>query len=402
MTTVLITGAAAGIGEATARLFAAKGWRCLLVDRAGDRLEQLIRELPAGSTGAHQALVIDLTDKADIGRLADLDLTLDVVINNAGISSDRPDALVHQPWEALRPVEELNLLAPMSVVEALDASLAADARVIHIASGAGLRALPQRGLYSASKAGVIALANAQAHEAPRRSTYALCPGFVRTALVEGLLEQGRLKLEDAIGKIPMAYMGRPEDIAQGLFFLATLTKARLEAPALVIDGGSSVFGGGQRLNDTAATPVDMDAECDFRLVGESEATGALGPTPSAPVGYTAVIDFTARHVAAEHLLESLHRIARAFTAAHTAPASLTVVLPFVDAERSAPEQAFAAAASMLVATLACELGPVGYRVNAVTCAPDMDPDALCQILRYVSGPTGRFLAGQTLRFTNRH
>ncbi len=403
MTTVLITGAAAGIGKATARIFAAHGWRCILVDQSADRLDRLLGELPPCSFGHHISCKIDLNNDSEIHTLSKLDVIVDVVINNAGMSSPDNSSLVDQDWCALHSVMDLNLKAPAQVVEALEPGLTPNCRIIHVASGAGLRALPYRGLYSPSKAGLITLAEAQAREKPDRMVHTLCPGFVRTELVDGLIASGRLQTEDAIGKIPMAYMGAPEDIAWGLFFLSTLNSIRLSSPALVIDGGSSVYGGGKRLNRATNTPVPLNAPCDFEVIGES--SFELDNTSTFPYDdttsnyYKAVIDFRAEKADFSDLLQYIHQIARDFTENHKSPASLTIVLPFVSDDSSSIDRAFHAAAYMLISTLACELGPIGYRVNGVVFPDNVEVESLKSVLRYLSGPTARFISGQTLHFS---
>ena len=186
MPTVLITGAASGIGRAAAHRFAADGWRCVLVDRDGEGLAGLRPALP----GAHVAHVADLTDAAQVAGLASLSETLDAVLNNAGASDPRGVALVDQPADEQARLAALNLEAPAAVLAAVDARLSPGARIVAVASGAGLRAIPQRGWYSATKAGLIAQTRAFACARPDLVVTVLCPGFVRTELVDALIAAG--------------------------------------------------------------------------------------------------------------------------------------------------------------------------------------------------------------------
>ena len=117
--TVLVTGAASGIGRAAARLFAAQGWRCVLVDRDAQGLAHLLPSLPAPAQGTHQTSVTDLTRQADVEMLADTVPALDALINNAGMSDSRNIALDQQSPADLDRLLALNLHAPAALVKAL-------------------------------------------------------------------------------------------------------------------------------------------------------------------------------------------------------------------------------------------------------------------------------------------
>ncbi|MDP9927868.1 SDR family NAD(P)-dependent oxidoreductase [Variovorax paradoxus] len=237
--TVLLTGAGAGIGRATALALARAGWRCVLVDVDAGALRRLEAAWPADAEPP-MSLVADLTDAARIERLGHEVPPLDALINNAGLSAGGAEATSgHDDGTAARLLA-LNLAAPARMVQACAPHLRPGARIVNVASGAGLRAIPWRGLYSPSKAGLIGQSRALAQARPDWTVTTLAPGFVRTELVKRLIEGGRLDPAQAVSKIPLGRMAEPEDMAQALCFLASPGARVLTGQMLVLDGGSSV------------------------------------------------------------------------------------------------------------------------------------------------------------------
>lgn len=353
MAVVLLTGAASGIGRATARRLAAQGERCVLVDRDEAALGSLLAELP----GDHLARTVDLLDAAQIAALPEGLPPLDAVINNAGMTDSSNRDVVDQRPQDWQRVLDLNLHAPVRVLQALDEKLVPGARVVNVASGAGLRAIPWRGAYSPSKAGVIAMTQAWARARPDLTMTVLCPGFVRTELVEGLMASGRLDPARAVAKIPLGRLAEPDEMAQAMAFLAGADARFLHGQRVSVDGGSSVFGGSQAYPPALAAV--SDAVLDARVL------------QSAPGG----------------------RLDAVLAAARDAASSLTVLLPretVVDWEVAGD----AAAARMLIATLACEWGPAGRRINAVEVAANADLAAMQPLFRFVA--QAHYLTGQTL------
>jgi len=390
MDTVLLTGAASGIGRATARRLAAAGHRCVLVDRNAPALRALQAELPVRAGQSHLACVTDLTDAGQIAALADGMPRLDAIINNAGMtdSSNRPT--VDQTDEDWQRLLDLNLHAPARVVSALRGCLAAGARVVNVASGAGLRAIPWRGGYSPSKAGLIAQSRALAQADPGLRVTVLCPGYVQTELVNGLITSGRLDPARAVAKIPLGRLADPDEIACALVFAAGAQAKPLAGSLLCVDGGSSVYGGSQTYAPAASeNRIQVDAPLSLTVRGDwpsprDEATGD---------GYPAVLDATVLSSPPGQRLAAVLNAARRFDL--HGPASLTLLLP--GGEDLAWEHAGDhAAARMLVASLACEWGPAARRINAVQVAPGAAPEALAPLLRFVAGAQAQYLTGQVL------
>lgn len=393
MAAVLITGAAAGIGRAAAQRFARDGWRCVLVDRDGAALAATVAGLPAPEAGRHEAVELDLTDAAAVGALTERTGPLDALVNNAGMSDRTNRPVVEQDGDDWRTLLALNLEAPARLVDALSPRLVAGARVVNVASGAGLRAIPWRGAYSASKAGLIGLSRALARERPDLRVSVLCPGFVRTELVDRLIAARRLEPARVTAKIPLGRMAEPDELAEAIRFLAGADGAVPSGLLLSVDGGSSVFGGSQSFAPANVALVSSETPLSLRVVGD--VAGEWSAVRQQGDGYAAVLDASPLRVPPGDRLAAVHEAARRFAQEHVHQASLTLVLP-AEAGEDWRHAGDLAAAGMLVATLACELGPRALRVNALSVLQD-DPAGLAPLLCFMAGARAQYLTGQVLK-----
>jgi meso-butanediol dehydrogenase/(S,S)-butanediol dehydrogenase/diacetyl reductase len=255
---VLITGAAGGIGSACARRLSAEGARLLLADIDGAAVERLADEL--GQT----AIEVDLTRAEDIRRMVDAAYAqwgrLDVLFNNAGIVQGKPLLeLTEADWDRMMAV---NLRAVFFVLQAVARRMVRQepmagselrGKLIQTASIAAYRGgLPLTAHYSASKAGVASITRTAAQAlAPHRVTSnCICPGVVDTAMwkrldadwveIEGWQpgEAWRRRVEG----IPLGRPERPEDLAGVLVFLASSDSDYMTGQAVNVDGGM-VMGG---------------------------------------------------------------------------------------------------------------------------------------------------------------
>ncbi|MET1116337.1 MAG: SDR family oxidoreductase [Comamonas sp.] len=405
MQTVLITGAASGIGRDTARLFARAGWQCVLVDHNAQALHDVGRSLPAPASAAHLLRSIDLTDARQIASLRDGTPALDAILNNAGMSDASNTPLVDQDPAQMGRLLALNLAAPAAVVDACAQLLKPGARIVNVASGAGLSAIPWRGAYSPSKSGLIAQTQALAQAHPEWCVTVLCPGFVRTELVDALVQAGRLKPEGALGKIPLGRMAHPDEMAQALYFLASPGAAPLSGQVFAVNGGSSVYGGSQPLppSTVSVLPLDLPLRLEVRGgdAGPWQAVAAADATADAQEPhYAACLDLSPLQAAPAGLLHAVHAAAVQFAAHYTRQASLTLLLP-----RAKPGDwqtaGDSAAARMMIATLACEWGSRALRINALELPADISLPTLHPLLRYACGAAAQFLTGQTLRCESR-
>ena len=396
MQTVLITGAASGIGRDTARLFAGAGWQCVLVDVNEEALRSVGQSLPAPTSGAHVLRTIDLTDAQQIATLREGTPALDAILNNAGMSDASDTPLVDQDPARMGRLLALNLAAPAGVVDACAPLLKPGARIVNVSSGAGLSAIPWRGAYSPSKAGLIAQSKALAAAHPEWCVTVLCPGFVRTELVDALISAGRLNPQGAVAKIPLGRMAHPDEMAQALYFLASPGAAPLSGQTFPVNGGSSVYGGSQPLPPSTVDVQPFDLPLQLEVWGGDAAPWqAVGTADTGGPHYAACLDLSPLRAAPAGLLLAVHAAAARFASRYPQQASLTLLLP---AAKTGDWQTAGdgAAARMLIATLACEWGARGLRINALEVPADIAPAALHPLLRYTCGSAAQFLTGQTL------
>lgn len=413
MPAVLITGAASGIGRAAALQFAQQGWDCLLVD-----ISPAIAALPAhclaqGAASA-QAFALDLTDAqalAQLGcQLAALP-ALDALVNNAGISDSSGRPLAEQAPAQWQRLLRLNLQAPQALFDTCLPRLKPDARIVNVSSGAGQKAIPWRGLYSPSKAGLIAWSHRLAQRYPQLGVTTLCPGFVRTELVQGLMDAGRLALADAVAKIPLGRLAEPEEMAAALVFLAQPQARVLSGQVLSVDGGSGIYGGSSRCALSTAVPAPLQTPLHLQLQAGSDAAcdgawlqalQADAPAHAAATGALSQGVVSTQALAGGDLVEAVLSAGQQFAAAHARDASLLLLLP-AGAPHGVPawqHQTALAAARMLVATLACEWATQGLRINALLLSPEQATGAavaqLLPLVRFLTGARAQFVTGQSL------
>lgn len=392
--TVLITGAASGIGLATAHFFAEKNWRCILVDCDEVKLRELSKVLPSPSEGSHSFEWLDLTSTQDIEALASRVTSLDALINNAGITDSLNVPLINQTEAHFKSLLKLNLQVPADMTLVLNASLKPGAHIVNVASGAGLKAIPWRGAYSTSKAGLIAQTQALAKARPDLCVTVLCPGFVRTDLVERLIASGRLKVEAAVAKIPMGRMAAPAEMAAALYFLASSAAVPLSGQVIGVDGGSSVFGGSQPYTAAAHAPRPWHTALALNVAGGEVSDWKPSSTLTTETPYQACLDLSLMSLTPAQALNRLHQIAAQFANEFTAQASLTVLLPLRVGE-SWQDAGHGAAIRMLIASLACEWGPQSLRINALEMPSHMRPCDVAPVVHFLAGAGAQYITGQT-------
>ncbi|BBK43512.1 3-oxoacyl-ACP reductase [Allostella vacuolata] len=241
---ILITGAASGIGRATAGLFRAEGARVALADRDGDRLAAAVAEMAPGAIG----LACDVTDPgsvaAAVGAAAERMGGLDGVVNSAGLCTFHSfETTTAAEWSAMMAV---NLTGPFHVCQAAVPHLkaAGGGTIVNIASGAGLRPLANAAAYCATKAGLLMFGKALAIDlAPAGiRVNAVCPGVVQTPMVEGLLAEEpdrAAAVERILDRYVIRRFGTVDEMASAALFLTSEESSFVTGTALAVDGGRS-------------------------------------------------------------------------------------------------------------------------------------------------------------------
>lgn len=239
---VLITGGGSGIGLETARLFVAEGARVGLLDRDEAALARTTAEMGHGAA----ATAADVTDEAAVGeavaRLAEALGGLDGVVNSAGISLWRP--FLDTTFEDWRRIQAVNVDGPFLVCRAALPLLrqAGGGTIVNLASGAGLRPLPNLGAYSVSKAALIMLTRSLALDfaAENIRVNAVAPGPIHTPMIERTLSRApdrEVKMREFIARVGMRRLGRADEIARAILFFSCDESSFTTGTVLEADGG---------------------------------------------------------------------------------------------------------------------------------------------------------------------
>jgi NAD(P)-dependent dehydrogenase (short-subunit alcohol dehydrogenase family) len=239
----VVTGAASGIGAATARRLAAEGATVALVDVQADGVERVAADIQRNGAKA-TAHACDVSSRDDVVRIVESVLSahgrIDVLHNNAGIDPVGP--LAREDESTIRRVIDVNLIGVMNGLAAAGPAMAEQksGAIVNTSSVAALIGTPNNLLYTASKGGVLALTRAAALEyAPHVRVNAVLPGPTRTAMSEAV--RGRPLNDDdlrAVGEtVLLNRMGEPAEIASAVAFLASDDASFITGASLVVDGG---------------------------------------------------------------------------------------------------------------------------------------------------------------------
>jgi NAD(P)-dependent dehydrogenase (short-subunit alcohol dehydrogenase family) len=235
---IYLTGAASGIGRATAELFVAEGATVALVDVQVDALAEV-----AEATGSWSR-VVDLRDRVSTAASVDAAAValggLDGVVNCAGMAGSMPLAeMTDEVWDAIMDV---NLNAPFVVCRAAIPHLLASDRpatIVNVASGQALLPSAGAGAYASSKAGVASLSKVLGAElSPQVRSNAVCPGIVQTPMTQFILD-GYDNPDDApfVAQYAMGRVAQPLELAQVILFLTSDASSFVTGSVVAADGG---------------------------------------------------------------------------------------------------------------------------------------------------------------------
>ena len=236
--TVLITGAASGIGRATAIECCRMGAEVIINP---DGLEETFRQLPE-QNGTHIRIVADLTKEEEIESLADRLPRLDGCVNNAGIMK-----LVLTPFlttEIIERIQKINLIAPMMLTRNLikKKKMKNPSSIVFTASAGGVfRVSAGNGIYATTKCGIDAFMRTTALELGGKGIRcnSVNPGMVETNLIRSGQLSGE-QLEKDKKNYPLGRYGQPSDIAYAIVYLLSDASSWMTGTALKIDGGMTL------------------------------------------------------------------------------------------------------------------------------------------------------------------
>lgn len=239
--TALVTGASRGIGRAIALRLAKDGANVAVIYAgSADKAEAVVNEITALGVNA-KAYRCNVADSAAVNETVKAvtnDLgKIDILVNNAGITRD--GLMLRMKDEDFDAVLDTNLKGAFNMIRACYSGFIRkkSGRIINISSVSGIMGNAGQANYSASKAGVIGLTKSVARELASRgiTCNAVAPGFIQTDMTENLGDNNPL-----LNSIPLGRMGKPEDIAAAVTFLASDSAAYITGEVLKVDGGLAI------------------------------------------------------------------------------------------------------------------------------------------------------------------
>lgn len=237
----IVTGAASGMGRATAHLFADEGALVAVTDRTQEGVDAVVKEID-GAGGNALGWALDVTDPDRIVTVVrEVEEALgpvDILVNNAGVALGTAidDPRYDEVWAATFAV---NLTAQERMIRACLPSLMRrrEGRIVNIASTEGLGATAKGSPYTASKHGVVGLTRGLAVELGREgvTVNCICPGPIRTGMTAGIPEEAKEKF--ARRRVPLRRYGDPEEVAQATLNFVLPASSYVNGAVLPVDGG---------------------------------------------------------------------------------------------------------------------------------------------------------------------
>ncbi len=244
----VVTGGGTGIGFATAQMLGREGARICVVGRRRDVLDQAVDSL------CEQGVIaigrpVDVSERSLVERFCEVLKSdtekVDVLVHSAGVTSDgRFWELSEKSWEE---AFDINVKGIYLVTKFLMPMLEkAGASVVNIASTLAYQVIPGASVYSASKAAVVSLTKSMALELAEKEirVNCICPGIVDTPMQDPFWGVGEKRSEtlERIGRtLPLGRVGRSEDIARAVLFLASDAASWITGSILTVDGGISLL-----------------------------------------------------------------------------------------------------------------------------------------------------------------
>ena len=238
----VVTGAASGMGRATAHLFADEGAKVAVIDLGPERVQTVVEEITQAG-GVARGWVLDVSDRdavnAAIAEIREQLGPIDILVNNAGIAIGAPFPMTDHYLDAWSKTFDVDLTAHVYLIQAClpDLQRHGEGRVVNIASTEGLGATANNSPYVAAKHGVIGLTRGLAVELGKTGVTfnCICPGPIRTGMTAGIPEDAKTKF--ARRRVPLRRYGEPEEVAQMTLSLVLPAASYVNGVVIPVDGG---------------------------------------------------------------------------------------------------------------------------------------------------------------------
>ena len=241
---ILVTGAASGIGLASAQIFAHAGARVFTADRNVEQLAQCV------GIDATLTAELDVTNEAQciavVARAVDRLGHIDGVLNTAGIS-DPVQPAIEIDIDAWQRVVDVHLRGSFLIARTVGRHMLdrGCGSIVQISSVNGLSGIPRRHGYGPAKAAIAQLTRTLACEWGHRNVRvnAIAPTYIRTPMIDRLADEGKIDLARLEARTPMGRIGEPGDVALAATFLLSDLSQYITGTVLPVDGGWTAYGG---------------------------------------------------------------------------------------------------------------------------------------------------------------
>ncbi len=238
----VITGAARGIGHATAMKFAREGAKVVVCDLDRNMVDTAVEDVRSAGGEAH-GFVVDVTAPASIRAMVDAVMQrygrIDVLVNNAGIVQDAQ--LLKMSEDQFDSVIDVNLKGTYNCTKAMAAIMVEQGSgvILNASSIVGIYGNFGQTNYAASKFGVIGMVKTWARELGRKGVRAnaVCPGFVETSIISSIPEKVLAAMK---ARVPLGRLAQPEEIANTYAFLASDEASYINGAVIEVSGGATI------------------------------------------------------------------------------------------------------------------------------------------------------------------